>query len=80
MKNYLQILSTEASFYICDRPLTDSDCWSLCVECADKILIFAVLKWWLLQQTETESIIFVDILNIKSVSTNFEIPYENYIC
>jgi len=29
--------------------------WLLCLECADKTLIFAVLKQWLLQQRETEA-------------------------
>jgi len=43
-KCYPQILSTEASFYICDKPHK-----LVCVEFADKILIFAVLKQCLLQ-------------------------------
>jgi len=45
------------SFYIYDRPLTDvsEQLASICLECADKNLIFAVLQQWLLQQTETEA-------------------------
>jgi len=42
---YPQILSTEHSFYIYDRPLTEMNVMaSLCVEFAGTILIFAVLK------------------------------------
>jgi len=45
------ILSTKAHFYTYDR---------LCVESADKILTFAVLKRCLLQQRETEaSFVFI---------------------
>jgi len=51
-----QNLSTEVSFYggrgyICDWCKCGS--WLLWLECADKLLIFAVLKQWLLQQRET---------------------------
>jgi len=46
-----------SSFHIYDRPLTDMSehLASICLECADKNLIFAVLQQWLLQQTETEA-------------------------
>jgi len=50
-KFYLQILTTEASFYIYERSLTDMNViavrWN-----AGKNVIFAVLKRWLLQERE----------------------------
>ena len=45
-----QNVSIEASFYIYDKPLTERcDAELVFIEFADKILIFAVLKQWLLQ-------------------------------
>ena len=60
-KFYSQILSSDASFYIYHRPLTEVNVIvSFCVEFADKILIFAILKWRLLQQRATDgSFVFI---------------------
>ena len=35
--------------------------WLLCLYCADKISIFAVLKRWLLQKGETEAFVYICI-------------------
>jgi len=49
-KFYLQILSTETSFYIYNRPQTDINVIArIHVLNVDKILIFAILLQWLLQ-------------------------------
>jgi len=55
-KFYPQILSTEASYHIYTSqwPVINVIA-NFCALCVDKILIFAVLKQWLLQQTETEA-------------------------
>ena len=54
---YPQILSTEASFYIYDRPMTGIHVIaSVCaLNLRIKKLIFAVLERWLLQLRETDS-------------------------
>jgi len=50
-KFYAKILSTEASFYIYDRPPTDINAIaSVCALNLRIILMFTVLKRWLLQQ------------------------------
>jgi len=58
-KFYPQILSTAASFYIYDRPLTDinviASVYEVGIEFADKIFTFAVLERWLLQLRESDS-------------------------
>ena len=54
---YPQILSTEASFYIYDRPVTVNVIASVCaLNLRMKInLIFAVFERWLLQLRQTDS-------------------------